>query len=409
MRILFLNPGGQLGGAETSLLAILASLRRAVPSWPLGLVAAAEGPLAAHAQALGVSVCLLPFPEALARAGEHGAAGERIRLVAQLGRAAVSVAAYGAQLRREIRRFEPDVIHSNGLKMHVLAAGAARRPLIWHLHDYVGTRPVTAGLLRWSAPRSVRIVANSKSVSDDARAAIATNRDVRLVYNAVDLDRFSPCGDVADLDRLAGLPPAPPGTIRIGLVATFARWKGHEVFLRAIARLADTVPCRAYVIGDALYQTDGSQYQRHELQQMSAALGLARRTGFTGFVLRSDAALRALDIVVHASTEREPFGLAIAEAMACGRAVIVSQAGGARELVTAGVDALVHTPGDVDELADRLAALSADAELRTRLGAAARATAEQRFALDRLARELVPVYESLLQDYSRDSLRTLSR
>ena len=189
--------------------------------------------------------------------------------------------------------------------------------------------------------------------------------------------------------------------MRIGLVATFARWKGHEVFLRAIARLAHTVPCRAYVIGDALYQTDGSQYQRHELEQMSAALGLARRTGFTGFVLRSDAALRALDIVVHASTGPEPFGLAIAEAMACGRAVIVSQAGGARELVTAGVDALVHTPGDVDELADRLATLSADAALRARLGAAARATAEQRFALDRLARELVPVYESLLQDHSR--------
>jgi glycosyltransferase involved in cell wall biosynthesis len=396
VRVLFLNPGGQLGGAETSLLAILSSLRRAVPSWTLGVVAAGGGPLAAHAEALGVAAAVLPFPAALARFGEHGAGGGRIRVGVQLGRAAASTAAYLAQLQRLIRRFRPDVIHSNGLKMHVLAAWAARRPLVWHLHDYVGSRPLTANLLRRSAPRTLRIVANSKSVSDDARAAIGTH-DVTVVYNAVDLARFSPQGEAADLDRLAGLPPAPSGTVRIGLPATFARWKGHDVFLRAIAKLPHRAPCRAYVIGDAVYQTDGSQYRRSELEQMAASLGLAGRIGFTGFVLRSDAALRALDIVVHASTEPEPFGLAIAEAMACGRAVIMSEAGGARELVTGGVDALVHTPGNADQLAARLTALSDDTDLRGRLGSAARRTAEQRFDLARLANELVPRYQSAAQ------------
>jgi glycosyltransferase involved in cell wall biosynthesis len=396
MRVLFLNPGGQLGGAETSLLAMLASLRRAVPSWTLGLVAAADGPLVAQAEALGVAVSVLPFPAPLARIGEHGAGGGRMRLGAQLGCAAASTATYRAQLQREIRRVRPDVIHTNGLKMHVLAAWAARRPLLWHLHDYVGSRPLTATLLRRCAPRSLSLIANSKSVADDARAAIGAD-DVTVVYNAVDLNRFSPQGEAADLDRLAGLPPAPSGTLRIGLLATFARWKGHDVFLRAIARLPQSVRCRAYVIGDAVYQTDGSQYRRTELEALAASLGLAGRVGFTGFVLQSDAALRALDIVVHASTEPEPFGLAIAEAMACGRPVIASDAGGASELVTAGVDALVHTPGHVAELAERMAALSAGADLRRRLGAAARQTAEQRFDLNRLARELIPLYESAVE------------
>ncbi len=58
--------------------------------------------------------------------------------------------------------------------------------------------------------------------------------------------------------------------------------------------------------------------------------------------------MRALDIVVHASTRPEPFGLVIAEAMACGRAVITSAAGGAAEIVESEVDALTHTPGDVE-------------------------------------------------------------
>jgi glycosyltransferase involved in cell wall biosynthesis len=97
---------------------------------------------------------------------------------------------------------------------------------------------------------------------------------------------------------------------------------------------------------------------------------------------------------VHASTAPEPFGLVIAEAMACGRAVIVSHAGGAAEIVDPGVDALVHTPGDAGDLAAQIGALAGDPALRARLGRAARATAERSFDRARLAAELVPIYRA---------------
>jgi glycosyltransferase involved in cell wall biosynthesis len=190
--------------------------------------------------------------------------------------------------------------------------------------------------------------------------------------------------------------PADHGTVRVGLVATFARWKGHETFLRAIAQLPRDLPVRAYIIGDAVYQTDRSQYDRGELTRLAEALGVADRVGFTGFVARADTALRALDIVVHASTAPEPFGLVIAEAMACGRALVVSAAGGACELVAAGVDALTHAPGDVDALAERIAHLAHDPSLRARLGAAARRAAERAFDQARLAREILPVYQRVM-------------
>ena len=105
--------------------------------------------------------------------------------------------------------------------------------------------------------------------------------------------------------------------------------------------------------------------------------------------------MRALDILVHASTEPEPFGLVIAEGMACGRAVIASQAGGAAELFETDVNALSHTPGDAALLAQRIALLAGDRSLRARLGAAARATAEQRFNRTRLATELIPLYRAV--------------
>ena len=98
--------------------------------------------------------------------------------------------------------------------------------------------------------------------------------------------------------------------------------------------------------------------------------------------------MRALDVVVHASTRPEPFGLVIAEAMACGRAVITSGTGGAGELVRDGVDAVTHRPGDAVDLASRIERLAADAALRARLGRAARDTAERRFDAARLARRV---------------------
>ena len=100
-----------------------------------------------------------------------------------------------------------------------------------------------------------------------------------------------------------------------------------------------------------------------------ARLGVADRVGFTGFVHAPEAIFRALQVVVHASTSPEPFGLVIAEAMACGRPVIVSNAGGAAEMVTPGVDSLVHAPGDADDLAAQIAALAGDPDLRARIGA----------------------------------------
>src|SRR5262245_27010362 len=112
---MFLSASGQLGGAETSLLEILASLRDAQPSWNLHLVVAARGPLEARAGALGVTSDALHFAPSISRLGE-GASGadiSRARVGWQFARAAVPIAAYIGQLRRTIQRTCPDIVHTN--------------------------------------------------------------------------------------------------------------------------------------------------------------------------------------------------------------------------------------------------------------------------------------------------------
>lgn len=134
------------------------------------------------------------------------------------------------------------------------------------------------------------------------------------------------------------------------------------------------------------------------LRQLAEDLHVSDRVGFTGFVSEPAPAMRALDVVVHATTGPEPFGLVIAEGMACGRAVITSGAGGAAEIVMPGEDALTHTPGSATELAAAMERLVRDPALRQRLGAAARRHAEARFNRDRLGGALVAICRAAASD-----------
>jgi glycosyltransferase involved in cell wall biosynthesis len=401
MRIAFLSVSDELGGSEIALLDMIAGVGRLRPSWKLHAILPGRGPLLDRATAAGADCTVLPLPAALARVGEFSAVTRRwplaakAGLVTRLAPVAFVLPRYVRQLRRILRDQRIALLHTNGVKAHVLgarASGASR--LVWHMHEYVGDRGVTRSILRAHAQRPSTIIANSASVADDVERALSLPRRPAVVLNAVDLDSFTPEGVIENLDARAGWTAAMSPVVRVGLIGTFARWKGHETFLQAIAALPSDLPVRAYVIGEPLYDTAGSQYSPDELRAISRQLGVRERVGFTGF-LRAAPAMRALDIVVHASTRPEPFGLVIAEAMACGRAVITSATGGAAELVEPGVDALTHAPGNAAELSNAIARLATDADLRTTLGRRANEVARRRFDRNRLATELVAIYEGV--------------
>jgi glycosyltransferase involved in cell wall biosynthesis len=400
MRVLFLDPVGTMGGAERCLLDLVASMRAARPSLTTGLIVGGPGPLVHEAEQLGMEVTVLPLPRALSRAGDSGISGllEVVKSVPSLAIASGALAGYAAQLDRAVRAFAPTVVHSNGIKMHLLSALLPNRgaPVVWHLRDFVGQRAIMAHVLRAVAPRVRGLLAISRSVVDDAARALRRD-DVTLVYDAIDTDCFVPGGPRVDLDALAGLAPAPAGVVRIGLIATYARWKGQDIFIDAAAEYARSggPEARFYVIGGPAYDTDASQFTVAELRTRVVARGLADVVGLVPFQAAPERVYRSLDVAVHASTRPEPFGRTIAEAMTCGRALIAAREGGAAELVRDDVDALAIAPRDPVVLANAIRALAGDPTRRARLGAAARVTAAQRFARDRIGPEVLAAYERL--------------
>ena len=275
MKVVFLNVTGQLGGAERILISLLKALRIQEPGWSLKVIVGDTGPLIPLLDELGFDVECVQMSQRLIGYGE--ASSNPLDLI----RACMSSIEYRNQLQRLLSKSVPDVIHTMNFKMHILAS-CLRVPgskLCWHIHDFVSNRRLAGKLLRLLSLRPACIVAISESVARDLRTVLKSRARIKTVLNAVDIQHFTPDGPMWPTDA----------TPTVGFVATFARWKGHEVFLRAVASLPLRV--HAYIVGGPVYKTFGSQITFKEIQVLVQNLGLAETCDFHRFFGRYCAAL----------------------------------------------------------------------------------------------------------------------
>jgi glycosyltransferase involved in cell wall biosynthesis len=356
-----------------------------------------------QAEELGVSCTLLLMPQSMAQAGDsqhrgRGWFAKSWGMIRQAVTAGPAAWRYAGRLRDVLRSIAPDLIHSNGIKTHLLVrlAKLGTTPLVWHVHDFYGERPFVRRLLRWARKGVVAVIAISEAVGRDVQTLLP-GLPTRVIYNAIDVSHFSPGpADAELLDRLSGLPRASEPMLRVGLVATYARWKGQDIFLEAAARFLREQaysPIRFYIIGGPIYHTRGSQFSIAELRKIARGLGIEASVGFIDFQQDPVSVYRALDIVIHASTRPEPFGLTIVEAMACARAVVVARAGGAAELFTDEHDAVGVVPGESAALASAISALANDPARRERFATNARLTAVRRFDRHGLGSRILEAYQ----------------
>lgn len=403
MKVLFVSPLAGLGGSERSLLDLIVSLRQTVPAIGATLLLFEDGELAQAAREHGVAVWVEPLPPRLASLGESTVSGMPVHRAGEFAAAALVAPAYFARLRARVRDFAPDVIHTNGMKAHLLfGALFTGWPLIVHLRDFPSERPLTRHLVPWlglGRGRRVIVVTNSRAVAADV-ATLAPRAETRVVYNGIDTAYFTPgSGAPERLSELANMPRAEDGTLHVGMLATYAWWKGQRLFIEAVARARATapeIPFRAFVIGGSVYATRGSELESTEVERLVRSLGLERHVGLVPFQRDVAQVFQSLDIVVHASIRPEPFGRTIVEAMASGRPVAISRAGGAAELFEEGSTGLGFRPGDPDDLARVLLVLLRDPQLRCALGEAGRKHAVAAFDRARLGREIAQVYAELL-------------
>jgi D-inositol-3-phosphate glycosyltransferase len=223
---------------------------------------------------------------------------------------------------------------------------------------------------------------------------------IRVIPCGVDLRRFHP-RDMAAARAALDLPP-PPHRLLL-LVGRIEPLKGIDALIRAVALLVERQPAlrgalTALIVGGA-GEGERSRWnaEQRRLDALRGELGVAEAVRFVGSRPQEQLPLfyAAVDAVTMPS-HYESFGLAALEALACGRPLVATNAGGPAAIVEDGASGLLTPPNDPAALAERLERLLADDGLRATLSSAARERAT-RFGWPTIACEILRVYRETLE------------
>ncbi len=393
MRTLALiDVASQMSGVEFSTLYLAQHLDRS--HWSPMVVCLAEGDLPAHCRAAGIPVFLVSQARFFSTSVRF--AGLTILNPFALVLDAIALVVSARALARFLRAQRPALVVPKGLVAQFyggLAARWAGIPCVWHVQDRVSER--VGPFFPWTMALASRVLAREIIVDAESIArqlrSLAPPARVSVIPNGVDTHEFSPQVDGSAVRAEWGVPP---DQLLVGVVGRLTPWKGQHVLIRAWARIADQFPNASMVLVGAPLFENGN-YLR-ELRSTVERLGLTNRIIFAGFRWDMPQVLAALDIVAHPALEKDSSPLAVVSAMAAGKPIICSRIDGTAQLFDDGVDGLLVPPGDADALADTLALLLSDANLRTRLGCAARARAERELSVEQFARRCAAVFERAL-------------
>lgn len=388
VRILYVNPTAQLGGAEYSLLDLAASLDR--QRFRPTIACLGDGPLVGAAAERGIDVRRLALPDRVARLSLKGIRSGITGLAV--------AAASSAPLVRELRALAKgaDIVHTNGNKAHLLGTAAAGRgPLVWHVRDFWKRGALERGLVRLANIKAGAVIANSSAVHAHLVSMGLSRAIAHAVLNGIDNTRFAPAGPVAPIREEFRWDLRAPV---IGIVGMLARWKGQDVLLRAFQQvLARRPDARCVIVGEEIYVTAGQTGFRAELEALAQRLGIAHAVAFAGYRTDPAALMRAMNVIVHASVEPEPFGRVVAEGMACERAVIATDAGGAPEVTgVSGGAALLVPPRDVEAMASAITRLIDNPLEARRLGVEGRRRVVSLFPVTMYVSRVQAIYEQVL-------------
>lgn len=315
------------------------------------------------------------------------------------------------EIKQAIQTFQPQIVHTHGAKPGVLGRLAAHRlrvPVIVHtfhghvFHSYFSNTVSTliVRIERWLAGFSSAIIAISETLKRELihTYQIVSADKLQLIRLGIDTARFQDT-DGSKRTRFRNEFKLTADTIAIGIVGRLVPVKNHQLFLETAAQVIESVGnshrLRFFIIGDGIKRT--------ALQELILAKGFRFSTTsaddsnahfiFTSWRKDMDAVYAGLDIVVLTSLN-EGTPVSIMEAIAAGKPVLSTPAGGIPELITPGKNGLLAT--DQAGLVEGLRSLLENSVLREQLSGAAASDAA-RFSKSTELESLSSLYDSLLK------------
>ena len=306
------------------------------------------------------------------------------------------------EIKRTLREFKPDVVHTHSAKAGILGRAAAWSlgvPAIVHSVHGAPFYPYQNFLVREfykhcerrAARRCHAFISVADAMTDlMADAKIAPRKMFTTVYSGMEVEPFL----VSETRRAAvrrefGFTE---NDFVVGKIARLFHLKGHEFVIAAAQKIVATVPnIRFFFVGDGILT--------EKFRADIVRLGLEKHFVFAGLVppARIPAMISAMDTVVHTSL-REGLARVLPQALLSGKPVISYDIDGAREVVRNGETGFLLPPKSIDELADAVIELAGNSDLRNAMGRKGRELFAEQFDYRYMTDRIREIYERILGD-----------
>lgn len=272
------------------------------------------------------------------------------------------------ELRGEIRRENPDLVHANSIRAGLVAAAASRgtkTPVFWHIQDELKPHPFST-LIRLFVlfSKRTRLIAASEATARSFRGKLLEIFDgytpLRVVHNAVEPEKFA-AADArrSEIRREFDLAE---NSLALGIIGQITPRKGQLELVEIFAKIAPKIPqARLLIVGKPMFNRD-FEYLR-SIEKKIEKLNLSEKVLLLGQRGDVPAIMRALDILV-VNSKSEALVVVAIEAMASRTPVIATDAGGTGEIIANGKNGFLVEFGNSVELENAIVKLAGDERMR---------------------------------------------
>jgi L-malate glycosyltransferase len=296
-----------------------------------------------------------------------------------------------SHLKKVIRAFNPDVVHAHYASSYGLLGALSRfHPLVisvWgsDVFNFPKQSVLHRALLKFNLKKGDRLLSTSRVMARETERY--TQKEILVTPFGIDTSRFKP---------ETGVRPAINETV-IGTIKTLEEKYGVAFLIRAFSLLFHKYPdqnLKLLIVGSGSLEK--------ELKELAATLGIDAVTEFTGSVPFGEIVgyHNRLDIYVAVSTDpSESFGVAVLEASACGKPVVVSNIGGLPEVVRDGITGFVVPPRNAEMTAEAVEKLVCDPVLRKTMGERGRSHVKECYEWNACLQQMTGIYTDLILQF----------
>jgi len=290
------------------------------------------------------------------------------------------------------KEYKPDIIHTWGDMPAFVSLLAVIFLRIPHINSQITDAP--PNVKKWSLQK-IKNKINFKFstiILSNSNAGIKTykveNRNTKVIYNGVDLERFINLPDINKTKEKFGIRTP----FSIIMVASFIKFKDYDLFIDIAKKLS-------LLRNDVSFLAVGKGYNFENIKQRVNDEAISNII-FTGKISNVEHLVNVCDIGVLFSPLGEGISNAIIEYMALGKPVIANDAGGTKEIVKHDVNGYLITKMCPLEIASLINDLLNDKVKRLKMGAAGRKLINVSFTIDRMAKEFDDIYKNVCPLYN---------